>query len=292
MPEVIDLISQLYKLNGSFHRSEQQVADYVLANIDTVAHLTIREIAEQVDVSDATVNRFCRSLGCKGFKDFKINWAQNVAVSLQYMADSYDSGTATERLVSQVFNTLVDTLNIAQRQLIPEDLERAIDLISNCKRIVFIGVGGGSSTVAKEGANRFFRLGIPTESSSDGYYQRMLASTLGKGDLLFAISATGQVRELIDSVNIANQYGASTLSLTTRGSALAQASDLALEVNLPEDQDIFKPSAARLINMAIIDVLAAGVAHRHQDVTKLNLRRIRTSLMWAQTDTGPKPIGD
>jgi hypothetical protein len=44
--------------------------------------------------------------------------------------------------------------------------------------------------------------------------------------------------------------------------------------------------------MAIIDVLAAGVAHRHQDVTKLNLRRIRTSLMWAQTDTGPKPIGD
>ena len=292
MSEVVDLIAKLYKLNGSFHRREQQVADVVLAQIEQVAHLTLRQIAEQAQVSDATVNRFCRSLGCKGFKDFKINWIQNVAVSLPYMADVRESGTTAGGLVNQVFSTLVETLNIAQRQLDAADIDSAIDLISHCKRLVLIGVGGGSSNVVQEGANRFFRLGLPSEASSDGYYQRMLASTLGSGDLMFAISASGKVQELIDSVNIAKQYGASTLSLTARGSALSRATDLALEVELPEDQDIFKPSATRLIYMAIVDVLATGVAHRHQEITKLNLRRIRTSLLWVHQDTGLTLIGD
>ena len=292
MSEVVDIISQLYKLNGSFHRSEQLVANYVLEHVDKVAHMTLRQIAQQVNVSDATVNRFCRSLGCDGFKDFKIHWAQNVAVSLQYLAETPSQDSATDRLVSQVFGTLVDTLNVAQRQLDASQIEACIESLANCKRVVFLGVGGGSSTVAREAVNRFFRLGIPAEASSDGYYQRMLASTLGPGDLVFAISASGKVRELIDSVNIANQYGAHSLALTARGSALALACDRCLEIDLPEDQDIFKPSAARLIYMAIIDVLAAGVAHRHQDAAKLNLRRIRTSLLSVVHDTGPKPIGD
>ena len=238
------------------------------------------------------MNRFCRSLGCDGFKDFKIHWAENVAVSLQYLAETPSQDSATDRLVSQVFGTLVDTLNIAQRQLDSSQIEACIEALANCQRVVFIGVGGGSSTVAREAANRFFRLGIPAEASSDGYYQRMLASTLGPGDLMFAISASGNVRELIDSTNIANQYGAQSLGLTARGSTLAKACDHCLEIDLPEDLDIFKPSAARLIYMAIIDVLAAGVAHRHQETTKLNLRRIRTSLLSVEHHTGPKPIGD
>ncbi len=78
MPNVVDIISRLRKLDGSFPKREQKVADYVLGNLDKVAYLRLNEIAQAASVSDATVNRFCQTVGCEGFKDFRIGIAQNV----------------------------------------------------------------------------------------------------------------------------------------------------------------------------------------------------------------------
>jgi len=88
-------------------------------------------------------------------------------------------------------------------------------------RIAFIGVGGNSANLVREGATRFFRLGIPSEAHADGWFQRMLASTLRPGDVVFAISSSGTPAELIDSLAIASQYGAGTVALTRAGSPAA-----------------------------------------------------------------------
>ena len=292
MTKVIDIISQMRKLDGAFPKREQRVADYVLANLETIAHQRQNEIATAAGVSDATVNRFCQTLGCDGFKDFKIHLVQSVAVSLQYLGGPGTDKSVSDQLVVQVFGALVDTLNVARSQLDSEALQEAIELLSSARRIAFLGVGGGSANVAREGANRFFRLGIPAEAHADGYLQRMLASTLEKGDVVFAISASGSPAELLDSVAIARQYGARTIALTKTGSDLAKATDIAIEIDIPEDQDIYKPSASRLVFTAIVDVLAAGVARKRPEQVKEYLRRIRTSLVPLSADVGPKPIGD
>ena len=289
---IVDIISQLRKLDGSFRKQEQKVADYVLGNLEAVAYQRLNEIANAADVSDATVNRFCQTLGCDGFKDFRIAIAQNVAASLQYLGGPSHDRSPTDKLVTQVFSALVDTLNLARNQLDNESLQQAITAIANANRLAFLGVGGGSANVAREGANRFFRLGIPSEAHSDGYFLRMLTSTLHEGDVVFAISSSGSPVELLDSVAIANQYGAQTISLTKIGSDLAQATEISIEIDLPEDQDIYKPTASRLAFMAIIDVLATGVARTRPEAVKENLRRIRTSLAPLSKDSGPKPIGD
>lgn len=292
MSAVIDIISQLRKLNGSFAKREQRVASFVLSNLENIAFLRQAEIAEGANVSVATVNRFCVTLGCEGFQDFRIRLAQNVAVSLQYMGDAASETSEAHQVVGQVFSALVDSLNLARSQLRSESIEEAIEILANAKRILFIGVGGGSANVAREGAFRFFRLGIPVEAHADGYLQRMVASTFEQGDLIFAISASGQVAELLDSVAIARQYGAKTISLTKPNSPLAESTDVSIEIDVPEDQDIYKPTASRLVFIAIIDVLAAGTARRRPKEVKEYLRRIRTSLTPLNSDTGPKPIGD
>ncbi|HSF91005.1 MAG TPA: SIS domain-containing protein, partial [Paracoccaceae bacterium] len=250
------------------------------------------QIAQAASVSVATVNRFCQSLGCDGFRDFQILLAQNVAVGPQYIANAGNDDSEAGQLVSQVFGTLIDTLAIARGQLEAPTLQQATELLAKASRIVFLGVGGGSANAAREGANRFFRLGIPAEAHADGYLQRMVASTLREGDLVFAISSSGQPEELIDSVSIARQYGARTICLTKAGSALAAATDISIGIDLPEDQDIYKPSASRLVFIAIIDILAAGTARRRPEEVKENLRRIRTSLLPLSRDAGPRPIGD
>jgi DNA-binding MurR/RpiR family transcriptional regulator len=294
MNKVIDLISRMWALNGSLPKREQLVADFVLNNLDKISFLSQHEIAQAAGVSVATVNRFSVTTGCEGFRDFKIRLAQSVAVSQQYFENNAYSSDTSEagQLVNQVFGRITETLSVARSQLEGQPIDEAITLLSQVRRIVFFGVGGGSANVAREASNRFFRLGIPAEAHADGYMQRMLASTLNEGDLAFAISSTGQPAELLDSVAIARQYGASTLSLTKTGSDLAAQTDLSIQVELPEDPDIYKPSASRVVLIAIIDVLATGTARKRPDIVRENLRRIRTSLLPLSKDSDPKPIGD
>ncbi len=288
----MDLISQLRKIDGRFPPGEQRVADFVLQNLETVTTLDQKAIADSTGVSVATVNRFCTTLGCKGFREFKTELTKSVAISLQYLGGPSRTESPSDQLVVQVFSALIDGLNLARTQLETPAVEHAIECLARAKRIIFLGVGGGSSNVAREGANRFFRLGIPTEAISDGYMQRMVASTLSDGDIVVAISASGEANELIDSASIASDYGASTISLTQKGSKLSRITDISIELNIPEDQDIYKPSASRLVFMAIIDVLAAGVARKHPEQVTEYLRRVRTSLSKLSDDISPKPIGD
>jgi len=292
MSRVIDVITRTRQLEGTFSKREQLVADFVLSNLEKVSTLSQLEIANETGVSVATVNRFCIALGCDGFRDFTIRLAQSVAVSLQYMGGPSRDDSESEQLVTQVFGALIDSLTLARSQLSSNSIKEATDVLASCRRVAFIGVGGGSANVASEGANRFFRLGIPAEAYADGYLQRMVAATLEAGDVVFAVSSSGQAVELLDSVSIAKQYGAQTICLTRKGSDLAAITDISIEVDLPEDQDIYKPSASRLVFMAIIDVLAAGAARNRPEQVKEYLRRIRTSLVSLSKDTEPKPIGD
>jgi len=292
MYKVIDIISHMRALEGTFPKREQLVAIFILKNLESISFLSQYEIAAAANVSVATVNRFCTTVGCEGFRDFKIRLAQSVAVSLQYLGGPSGDQSESGQLVTQVFSTLVDNLALARTQLDGEVLEKATDVLANAHRIAFLGVGGGSANVAREGANRFFRLGIPSEAHSDGYLQRMISSTLQKGDVLVAISASGQPAELLDSVSIAKQYGAITISLTKTSSDLSLLTDISIQIDIPEDQDIYKPSASRLVYIAIVDILAAGAARKRPELVKENLRRIRTSLLPLSKDSGPKPIGD
>ena len=249
----------------------------MLSNLERVAGLTQSEIAEAANVSVATVNRFCQTLGCEGFRDFNIRLAQSVAVSLQYLGGPSRTDSETDQLVTQVFGALADSLNLARSQLDSDALERAVSVLAEARRLSFIGVGGGSAIVAREGANRFFRLGIPAEAHADGYFNGCSPRPCRLAMSSSPYRQAGQPAELLDSVAIASQYGAKTISLTKTGSPLAKAADVAIEIDIPEDQDIYKPSASRLVFIAIVDVLAAGTARRRPERVKEYMRRIRTS---------------
>ncbi len=292
MSTIGDIILKMRKLDGALAAGEQQVSDFVLDNLRRIAHMKQDEIAAETCVSVATVNRFCKTIGCKGFKDFRIIIAQSVAVNTQYLGGQNDARSPTDQVVLNVFGALVDSLNTARNQINQDDIEAAAERLASAKRIVFFGVGGSSANVAREGVNRFFRLGIPAEAHCDGYFQRMLAATLKEGDVLFVISASGLPPELLDSVAVAHLYGAATISLTKIDSPLAASTQISIKIDLPEDQNIYKPTASRLVVMAIIDVLATLVAQTKPAIASENLRRIRTALIPLSKDAGPKPIGD
>ncbi|KUP91464.1 MurR/RpiR family transcriptional regulator [Tritonibacter horizontis] len=289
----VDLISNLKHLSGSLAAREQKVADYVSAHLEDVTSMTIAELAGACGVSTPTVVRFCRTMGCDGFRAFKLRLAQNLAVSLQYLAPSHrDTPGDGTSAVDQVLGALYATVNVMREQLDPTRMEAAVTALSQAGQIVVAGVGGGSTMVAQEAANRMFRLGIPAVAVSDSYLLQMRAATLAPGDVLLMISASGEAAEIANAAGIAGGYGATTIAITRPDSRLAQEAAIVIEANLPEDPDILKPTASRYAHLVIVDALAMSVAQTRSAVTTENLRRIRASLTAYHGRTGPQPLGD
>jgi RpiR family transcriptional regulator, carbohydrate utilization regulator len=290
---VADIISALDRVDGKLAAREQRVADYVRQNIDQISTMTIAELASAADVSTPTVIRFCRSLGCDGFKEFKLRLAQNLAVSLQYIqADVGDEAPATDNALDRVLSAIYATANVMRQQLDTERLEQAKKAIIGCRQLLIAGIGGGSSMLAQEAANRFFRLGIAATAVNDSYIIQMRSATLGPGDVLLLFSASGETDAIVGAAKVAEAYGATTICVSRPYTRLASAVSIPIEVDLPENPDIFKPTASRYAYLAILDTLAMSVAYETKDATSENLRRIRSSLTAYHGRTGPQPLGD
>ncbi|WP_422037484.1 MurR/RpiR family transcriptional regulator [Roseibium sp.] len=289
----VDVISNLRKSDGQLSAREQKVADFVSANLERISAMTIAEVAKACDVSTPTVVRFCRTMGCDGFREFKIRLAQNLAVSLQYLDVGERPETETSSgFLDQVIGALSASLNVMRKQLDGEVFETAKDHIAGAGTVLVGGVGGGSSMLAQEASNRFFRLGVSAIAVSDSYLLQMRAATLSKSDVILLISSSGEADEIVSAAEIAAGYGAATLAITKSGSTLARSVDCALQIDLPEDPDIYKPTASRYAYLVIIDALAMAVAQMRSDHTTENLRRIRASLTAYHGRTGPQPLGD
>ncbi len=290
---VADVISALHHHDGKLATQEQKVANYVKAHLEDISAMTIAELAGLCEVSTPTVIRFCRTLGCDGFREFKLRLAQNLAVSLQYLSADPQSGPAEgNTAIDQILSAIQATANAMRRQIEAEGLDRAKLALLNTRHLLFAGIGGGSSTVSQEAANRFFRLGIPSFSTSDSYILQMRAATLTAGDVLFLISASGEADAIVGAAEIAGGYGATTICITKPGTRLANACTIPILVDLPEDRDIHKPTASRYVHMIIVDALAMSVAQDMAHETTENLRRIRASLTAYHGRTGPQPLGD
>lgn len=289
----IDLISALREHTGQFPSREQKVADYVQEHLAEISDMTIAELARACGVSTPTVIRFCRTLGCDGFREFKLRLAQNLAVSLQYISDAPASEQVTsDTAIDRVLGALYATANVMRNQVDPKAIEAAVAAIAGCRQLLAAGIGGGSSMVAQEAANRLFRLGIPSVALNDSYLLQMRAATLGPQDVLLCVSASGEADEVVSAAEIAGGYGAKTIAIAPKGSRLAQISTIAILVDLPEDPDIYKPTASRYAHLVIVDAIAMTVAQERSERTSENLRRIRASLTAFHGRTGPQPLGD
>lgn len=289
----LDVISALQRHDGQFATQEQRVADYVKANLEDISGMNIGDLARHCDVSKPTVVRFCRTLGCGGYREFKLRLAQNLAVSMQYLSPaSIPMAAAGETAIDQVYSAVHTNAMVLREQLDQGAFEKAKTALLSTRHLLFAGIGGGSSTISQEGANRFFRLGMPSFATSDSYILQMRAATLTAGDVLFVISASGEADALVGATEIANGYGATTICVTAPDTRLAKAAKIPLVVNLPEDRNIHKPTASRYIHLMIVDALALSVAQEMAQETTENLRRIRASLTAYHGRTGPQPLGD
>lgn len=288
-----DIISQIKDSYGDLRPAERRVADVVLDDVKFAVDASNAELARRAAVSEPTVTRFCRAIGCEGVRDFKLKLAQSLVVGALYlMKPPSTSGGNGMPFWSAVFGQARLALQEAERQLDPAELQRAAGLIAEAHQVTVFGLGGSSSALAQETQYRLFRYGVAVSAHSDPYLMRMTASTLKPNDLVIAISATGRSQEVIEAVELAKHYRAKAVCITAPGSDLERACDVKLSVAVPEYPDTLKPTASRFAFLAAIDLMAVAAGYKLGESAQENLRRIKYNVLSHRGGNELEPLGD
>ncbi|UCI08516.1 MurR/RpiR family transcriptional regulator [Mesorhizobium sp. B1-1-8] len=293
MKSPADIITRLQLISQDGTKSDRRLASLVLSDLDFASKAAISEIAARVGVSEPTVTRFCRNLGCEGLRDFKFYLAQAIAIGGQYLSPEPLSRDAREqRIASAITEAAVAAIRRASENL---DMSVLLDVaarIAASGNVLCIGSGGISSMMATEMQNRLFRLGLSTLAQIDGQLQRMYAAVATPETTLVAFSVSGYARSVIEAVEVAQQYGAATVAITAPDSALAKVADTVILLQSVEDGNIYKPTSSRYALLAIVDMIATTVAEARGPKVLENLRRIKQSVNTLKVDDPRLPLGD
>ncbi|KAA3448535.1 MurR/RpiR family transcriptional regulator [Mesorhizobium sp. B2-5-4] len=288
-----DIITRLQLMSQDGTKSDRRLASLVLSDLDFASKAAISEIAARVGVSEPTVTRFCRNLGCEGLRDFKFHLAQAIAIGGQYLSPEPLSRDAREqRIASAITEAAVTAIQRASENL---DMTTLVDVAARLAasgNVLCIGSGGISSMMATEMQNRLFRLGLPVLAQIDGQLQRMYAAVATPDTTVVAFSVSGYARSVIEAVQVAQQYGAATVAVTAPDSALAKAADTVIHLQPLEDGNIYKPTSSRYALLAIVDMIVTSVAETRGPKVLENLRRIKQSVNTLKVDDPRLPLGD
>ena len=251
--------AQLAQLSNA----ERQVGEWILAHPQDALHQDTRTLARRIGVSQPTLVRFSRSLGCSGFDDFRLQLAQEIGsrpegppVTLATIAASPD----LDSLCRSLFDFSIAALGEVRDRLDRGALAAAVALLDEARQVMFFGYGNAAS-VADDARRRFLRLQMLVSAAGDPSLQALAAGQLQRGDVLVLLSHSGLAPGLTELIHNVRGRGAQVLAITTSRSPLAGLADVVLGIDVPDSGDALTPGTAQLAQLALIDLLALAVAN-------------------------------
>lgn len=259
MEKQMDIYERIVNAYSSLTKSEQKVSDYVLAHKDSLADMTISELARECNVGEATLTRFCKDIGCKGFNNFKLELAKlSLPAERQSAYTYYSEVQATDSVedkCKKICHRLTEALERTLELINYGAIEQAVDWIVDCNRVYCFGEGN-SSIAAMEAWGRFAIATSKFNWVSDAHFQAMTTSLLDERDVILYFSYSGATRELLEIAELKEKSGARMI-LVTRfpNSPGAQLADLVLPCGANESPLQQGSVSAKVAQLYIIDVL-------------------------------------
>ena len=244
----------------SFKPSEKAVAEFALENPGKVMHMSISEASQKIGVGESTIIRFCRSLGYKGYQDFKLRLAQDLVEPVHQIHENVSFTDSPRDLAMKVFQTNRQAVEDTMRSLDPEMVDVAAKLLTEARRIDIYGIGYSSFT-AQDAKLKLTRLDLMADAYGDAHRQAMAAALLHKGDVAIAISHSGSTNDVVDALARARKAGATTIAITNFSpSPLTKFADIVLLTAAPESAFGGEVLTSRIAQLCVIDLLSVSVA--------------------------------
>ena len=252
--------SEYYQLTAS----EKKVADFVIANQRNTQFMSISELAEECDVAEATVSRFCRRLGYKGYNAFKLAVANSTArrVGEPPLSGEPSPEDSVQEMCQKLYGNDIEALAQTLALVRPEQVAAAGEILGTAGRVLCMGQGG-SMIMAMEAAHLFSTAYPNFQPVYDSHLQTIAAATLTPRDAVLFFSYSGSTRELMDLLEVVREQGARIILVTHFPKSPAAAfADVILQCGANAGPLQLGSVAARIAQLFVIDVLFAEVCRR------------------------------
>lgn len=205
---------------ASFNELETSLYNYISQNLDKVAYMRIRELADETHVSTATILRFCRKLNCEGFSEFKVK------LKMYLEEDKRTFIKSSQHSIVEFFERTI-------KGDIDEKINEAAIQIQKAENVIFIGIGS-SGILAEYGARYFSSLGKFSLYIKDPHFP--IHSKFRNNSVTIALSVSGENPFTVNHLNLLKQEGSKIISITNNKlSTIAKISNINIPYYVTEE---------------------------------------------------------
>ncbi|NBH83191.1 MurR/RpiR family transcriptional regulator [bacterium C-53] len=269
----VGLLLDIQLLYNQLTKTEKKIADYIMKNTNQVLFMSITELADSCKVAEASVYRFCRTIGVKGYQEFKMKLSLSMSVDEVKDTENAPMGDAVQDLKNSILENHINALKETYRLLKWEEVEKIVGMMERAKHIYFFGIGDSLLT-AMEARNKFLRIMNKVICMEDPHMQAMTASMSGPDDLVFLVSYSGATKDVVYVAEILKEAGAKAVAITRfLKSPLMNHVDAVLLCGGNEGPLEGGSMAAKLSQLYIIDILFQEYYRRNLGISTENNQR-------------------
>lgn len=247
---------------GSMTQVQKRIADFILKNPEFVVKGSISDLANATDVkSEASIVRFYRTLGYEGFKDFKIQIAQELAGQVFYhSSEDINMTDSAAEIKRKVFSGTISCATECMRQNDVEFYEKAAELILGADNIILLGYGAASA-IAHYAQFRLLELGIHAHYSPDPHMNAPILAQPNSNTLIICLSKSGETLDLLRPLQQLPEGSCKILSITnSEDSPLAAMSDVVIVTHTDGVNYLTDAMNTRTVQMLVVDTLFSIVS--------------------------------
>lgn len=242
--------SRMQERIGSMTQVEKTVAKFFINNKE-IMDFSSKSIAGMLYVSDATLSRFAKKCGYKGYREFIFSYEKDLQNELNHVVSEKDINIFTRKVKESYHSLLLENF----RLLDEAQIKRIAAMLNSSKRVFIYGMGS-SGYVAEEFQLRFMRTGLDVTAETNPQMIKMSAALVSSDSLVIAISLSGNTTEIIDSIKSAHSHGAKVICFTaSTDQTLQEMCDEVIQVAYLKNLDTGTKISPQFSLLVMIDIL-------------------------------------
>ena len=156
MNEARSVLGVICSAYDSFFEAEKKIADYIMEHKDQAVDMTVGELAKASGTSDATVSRFCRRCGFKGFQNLKLTLAREILEEehqSQEVTNDIDR-TDLEQSLKNILANKIAELTETIKMIDIKNLEIILDKLEHARMVQLAAVGNTIPVALDSGSSK------------------------------------------------------------------------------------------------------------------------------------------
>jgi len=268
-----NVLRRMESSQDSMTKSEKKIAALILKNPQEAQYMSISTLAETCRVAEATVSRFCKTLGYDGYNDFKLALAKtdgNTASELGLATGSVTAADPVEEAAQKLFSVEIGAIRETLGLLNGAAITEAVRYLSGAQRVFCFGQGG-SGIMAAEAYTRFSQVAPSFQWIQDSHLQAMAVSLCTVNDVILFFSYSGATTDICDLLRMAKAHGAKVILITHFEKCPATAyADVVLLCGSKETPLQTGSVAAKMGQLFLIDLLCTEYCLANPDFSNKN----------------------